>query len=183
MAPAGTSVSPSSAQAALALAILNAKPPAISARGQCHVPGRENVAYGADYVLQLRSHLQLGENPGCGPKASHYIDLVSYWKTQCQNVTEECDRLRSVNIKLERSSHQLANLTSPDIGAESVPNSPKRRDRISSPARTAKRPRFLQTNGTKDIPTTVHETVERDSDFLYTLGHGKLISICTLSSY
>lgn len=164
---------PSSAHVALAIVIIKAKPPGISARGQ-HSPAFSTVVFDSpEHVLQLRDQLR-AESPGSGcHEHSNYLDLVAYWKEQCRSLQNECDNLRSENIKLERSNHHLTSLTnhiSEPVPANAM-NTSKRKARATSPMRTVKRPKAGQ-----QAELSVAETqdgIDDDMDFLDGLGQGR----------
>jgi hypothetical protein len=59
-------------------------------------------------VLRLREHYRLGQPAQTLEEHGHYLDLVSYWREECRKAQVECDRLQSINIRLERSEHQLS---------------------------------------------------------------------------
>ncbi|KAF9692970.1 hypothetical protein EKO04_009070 [Ascochyta lentis] len=153
--PPSDPFAPSSAHVALAIALIRAKPPGISAR---------------DYVLRLRSQVRPGSTGSENHEHGHYLDLVTYWKEQCQRLQDECDNLRSENIKLERSNHSLTSRTSctPDIVSVNTMNTSKRKARTASPTRNAKRPK-----GTQQVENSTAETeevIEDDFEFLDSLG-------------
>jgi hypothetical protein len=103
-------VVPTSAQAALAIVILRDKPHNLTVRGQCYHFSTQCTSklMSAEYVLQLREHYKPGRPAHSEEEQSHYLDLVGYWQEQCQKTQEECDRLRSINIRLERSNGDVA---------------------------------------------------------------------------
>ncbi|KAL6711438.1 hypothetical protein ACN47E_004372 [Coniothyrium glycines] len=139
---------PSPAQAALAIAIIRSKPVNCSVR---------------EYVSKLRGHVRRGQNPAFGLDADRYLDLAAYWREQYKTTEAECDRLRGINIKLERSNHLLTNLSTPAIASDVIPQSPKRKAATTSPARAQKKSKPTQSATTQDI-------IEQDSEFLDTLG-------------
>ncbi|KAF3049292.1 hypothetical protein E8E11_006044 [Didymella keratinophila] len=146
---------PSSAHIALAITLIRTKPAGTSTR---------------DYVLQLRDQVRPG-SPGAGYQSEeHYLELVAYWKNQCERLQEENDQLRSENTRLERSNHSLTTRTSctPDFAPVNAMNTSKRKTRAASPARNSKRPK-----GDQPVDRSVAETqeeIDEDMDFLDSLG-------------
>jgi len=129
-----------------------------------------------DYVLLLRQHCKNGR-PGRTPQEiDQYLDLVGYWQEQCRKAQEECDRLQSVNIRLERSNQMLSQRTSatPDDRPSTATMSPKRKAN-SSPLRATKRTKNLTVD--KSVAQT-QEDIEEDFDFLEELGDGET-RLCT----
>jgi len=166
---------PSREQAALAIAILRSKPSHRSVRGTmplCAVLGPGYPLICVEYVLQLRAQLRRGTGCSADPPASPYLDLVAYWQDQCRRAQEECDRLQSLNVKLERSNHLLSTRAEPPFtgSQDTVPTSPRRKARAASPVRTTRRPQ--QRAAQNPVPDT-QDTIESDSDFLAALGDGK----------
>ncbi|KAJ4366721.1 hypothetical protein N0V95_000050 [Ascochyta clinopodiicola] len=153
--PPSDPFTPSSAHVALAIAVIRAKPPGTSAR---------------DYVLQLRSQVRpcSAESDTCGQ--GHYLDLVAYWKEQCRRLQDECDGLRSENIKLERSNHSLTSRTSctSDTVSINTMNTSKRKAQTASPARNAKRCKGAQQG--ENSTTETQEIIDDDFNFLDGLG-------------
>ncbi|KAF2030402.1 hypothetical protein EK21DRAFT_65450 [Setomelanomma holmii] len=148
-------ICPSSAQAALALAIVRSKPPEVAIR---------------DYALHLREHYKPGQSSVDPEDHGHYLDLVGYWQDQCQRAQEECDRLRSINVRLERSNHQLAQRT--NVDTDERPNtatSPKRKA-PASPSRSPKRSRASQPNEVEQSAAERQSGIDHDYDFLDSLG-------------
>lgn len=146
---------PTREQAALAIAIIRSKPSNLSVR---------------DFISQLRQHVRHGIDPAADQQLSQYIDLVAYWQDRCRQAQDECDRLQSLNIKLERSNHILTSrvdLSIDDIH-DQVPSSPRRKARVASPVRTRKRP---QQKATQQSVADAEDAIENDSDFLDALGH------------
>ncbi|KAF1835597.1 hypothetical protein BDW02DRAFT_282884 [Decorospora gaudefroyi] len=150
---------PSQTQTALAIAIVRSKPAGVQVR---------------DYMLQLRAQVKRGRNPMEREDPGHYIDLVAYWKNQCQQAQDECDRLRTANIKLERSNHLLASQAGtplrPDIEVDIQAPASKRRAASTSPVRGPKKPRSTQNKPARPPIAAAQDTIENDLDFLEILG-------------
>ena len=164
---------PSSAHVALAIALIRAKPPGTSARGECYHTSTVTAADRLEYVLQLRDQVKPGSPGSKHDEHGHYLDLVAYWKEQCRRLQGECEDLRSENIKLERSNQNLTSLTSytPDSVPANAMNTSKRKARALSPTRNMKRPKLAQR-----VEHSVAETldsIDDDLDFLDGLGQGK----------
>lgn len=102
----------------------------------------------------------------------HYLELVGYWQDECRRSQEECARLRSINIKLERSNQLLSHQTSsiPDGRPSTATNTVKRKP-PSSPSKAPKRSKATLTD--KSAAQT-QEVIENDFDFLEELGEGAL---------
>ena len=127
-----------------------------------------------DYVLQLREQVRPGSPETDRPSEEHYLDLVAYWKNQCEKLQEENDQLRNENTRLERSNHSLTSRTSytSDFAPVNTINTSKRKARAASPTRNPKR-----LKGDQPVDRSVTETQEEiddDMDFLDGLGQGKL---------
>lgn len=164
---------PSSAHIALAIALIRAKPAGTSARGEILTAYSEFFAYHVDYVLQLRDQLRPGSPGSDHPDNAHYLDLVAYWKGQCQRLQDDCDQLRNENSKLERSNHSLTSRESytPGNAPINVVDASKRKARAASPSRNVKR-----LKGDHPVERSVAETqeeIDEDMDFLDGLGLGK----------
>jgi hypothetical protein len=164
---------PSRAQIALALTILRSKPAGIRVRGR-------NIARYcflqlklSDYVLRLRAQVKRGQNPIEQDDPGHYVDLVAYWKEQCQQAQEECNRLRTINTKLERSNQLLSSQsgTTPDHDA-SAPAA-KRKAPPAASVRSAKKPRATPQSQAQKSVAAAQDTIENDLDFLEVLGDGQ----------
>lgn len=125
-----------------------------------------------EYILQLRHHTRRGPDPLYQLAASQYLDLVEYWQEQYRQVQEECNQLRSLNVKLERSNHLLASRG--HEASELLPPNPKRRKAAASSARPPKRARASQENTAEQAFAETQGVIDSDSDFLDTLGEGKL---------
>jgi hypothetical protein len=117
-----------------------------------------------EHVLQLRSQIKLGQDPRERANPGCYIDQVTYWKERYKREADECDRLRNINVKLERSNQLLSNQsgTIPDIGAGANALLP-------SPTRNSKRPRQTQRQA-QDPVAAAQETIDHDLDLLEALG-------------
>lgn len=163
-------VTPSSAEIALAIAILRSKPSAVALRGQCScfAPRYTNLTW-LDYILQLREHCRQGQPAYSTHDLDHYLDLVGYWQDQCQKAQEECARLRSVNIRLERSNHQLAQQN--DAGLDQRPGTASSASKRKTPS-PSKRPRS-PTKATEQPLARAQEGIESDYEFLGGLGDSK----------
>jgi hypothetical protein len=119
-----------------------------------------------DYVLQLRAQTK----PGLGPREREnptcYVDEVAYWKNRCQKAEDDCEKLRGVNIKLERSNHLLSSLSGPVLDVDAAAYTTKRKAPSASPTR----PRPSR-QAQKQSPTAAaQETIDNDLDFLEVLG-------------
>lgn len=106
----------------------------------------------------------------------HYLDLVAYWKNQCERLQEENYQIRNENTRLERSNHSLTNRASctPDFALVSAMNTSKRKARAASPTRHQKRLKGDQPADRSVVET--QEEIDEDMDFLDSLGQGGLIS-------
>ncbi|KAI8942968.1 hypothetical protein NX059_001007 [Plenodomus lindquistii] len=145
---------PAPEQIALAVAVIRSKPATLSLR---------------NYILQLRKHVRRGANPATREDSSHYLDLVGYWKDKYARSQEECARLQSLNIKLERSNHALTvRLDLPIDGLDQrVGPSPRRKARAASPVRITKR---SQPTSAQQSVVETQDSIEDDADFLDALG-------------
>jgi hypothetical protein len=126
-----------------------------------------------DYVLQLRKHIRQGLPANSDEEQAQYIDLVGHWQDQCTKLREENQRLRSVNIKLERSLQQLSHsrTSTPDDcrpSAASASFASKRK----APASTTRRKAPVVTTAEQSTAQT-QEGFESDYGFLEGLGEGK----------
>jgi hypothetical protein len=128
----------------------------------------------ADYVLQLRAHCKPGQPAHGDEDIGHYLDLVGYWREQCQKVQEENDRLRSINIRLERSNHLLSQHTNttPDERPGTAPGIAKRKS-AASPTRSPKRPKPPLLKSAEQTVAQTQEGIESDYNFLEGLGDGE----------
>ncbi|KAL1799393.1 hypothetical protein ACET3X_003430 [Alternaria dauci] len=142
---------PSEQQIALALAILRNKPAGV------RVP---------DYILQLRAQLKPGPDPRERDDSARYIDEVAYWKNRCQKAEDECEKLRGINIKLERSNHLLSSLSGPVLDVDAAAYTTKRKAPSASPTRS--KPSRQAQNQSPAV--AAQETIENDLDFLEVLG-------------
>jgi hypothetical protein len=172
--PSPEPFAPSSAHIALAIALIRAKPAGTSARGERPFLTRDLLANHVDYVLQLRDQVRPGSPETNHPSEEHYLDLVAYWKNQCERLQEENDQLRNENTRLERSNHSLTSRTSctPDFAPGNAMNTSKRKARTASPTRNPKRMK-----GDQSVDRSVEETqeeIDEDMDFLDSLGQGEL---------
>ncbi|KAF1918578.1 hypothetical protein BDU57DRAFT_444161 [Ampelomyces quisqualis] len=143
---------PSQAHIALAIAIVRSKPINVTIR---------------EYVLRLREHCKPGQPASNAVDYDHYLDLVGYWQHQCQRAQEECNRLRSINIRLERSNQALSQQTNStqDERLGTLTTVAKRRA-AASPTRPTKRPKAA-------VSQTVSQTqegIDSDYEFLEALG-------------
>ncbi|KAF2821952.1 hypothetical protein CC86DRAFT_357872 [Ophiobolus disseminans] len=147
---------PSRDQIALAIAINRSKPLDITIR---------------EYVLQLREHWKVAQPAYDVDEIEHYIDLVGYWQDQCKKAQEECDRLQSINIKLERSNHLLSQRTggTPDERPSTATNTTKRKA-PAPPSRSPKRPKAQSFKTAEQSVAHTQEAIESDFDFLEELG-------------
>ncbi|OAL49046.1 hypothetical protein IQ07DRAFT_512640 [Pyrenochaeta sp. DS3sAY3a] len=148
---------PSQAQIALAIAILRVKPSNTSVR---------------DYILALRSHIKGGRHPIDTPQRDQYLELVHYWHNEYQKTREECDRLRSLNVKLERSNRQLSLQCGMITDQEEVSSQlAKRKSTSASSGTRPKRSRQAkQITTTQSGPDETQEAIEKDAEFLDGLG-------------
>ncbi|KAF3009798.1 hypothetical protein E8E13_010086 [Curvularia kusanoi] len=146
--------SPSSAHIALAIVLLRKKPPGTSAR---------------DYIKQLRSQLR-SDASASEQYSGRYLDLVAYWKEQCQLLQTQCDSLRTENSRLERSNRSLTKGAGCDVNPMPSNNTSasKRKPRSISPARSPKR-RKDNDQAERSIADTQDE-IDEDMDFLDNLG-------------
>jgi hypothetical protein len=161
---------PSREQTALALAILRTKPHDISARGMSHVCAGFLSLTLPDYILQLREHCKTGPPAYNAVETEHYLDLVGYWQDQCRRSQEECDRLRSINIRLERSNHLLSQRTgtTPDERPSTANTATKRK----APASSSRAPKRGKAVSVEQSVAQTQEGIESDFDFLEELGDG-----------
>jgi hypothetical protein len=129
-----------------------------------------------DYVLQFREHYKAGRPASNDEELSHYLDLVGYWQEQCRKAQEECDRVRTINIRLERSNHMLSQQTSttPD-DRPSTATSTSKRKAAATQARLPKRPKAPASKTEAQSVAQTQEGIENDYEFLEGLGQGKLI--------
>jgi len=150
-----------------------------------------------DYVLRLREHCKPGRPVESPEGHEHYLDLVSYWREQCQKAHDECDRLQSINIRLERSNHQLSqrnnifpdelsSVTSPERPSTAVPakastatntrpstaNNAAKRQAPASLTRPPKRPRASAAKSLEQSISQTQDGIESDFEFLEGLGNG-----------
>lgn len=171
--PPPAAFEPSSAHVALAIAIIRTKPAGTSARGELHPSYYCLSANHQDYVLQLRDAVRLGSPLADYEDGGHYVDLVAYWKDQCQRQQDECDRLRIENSRLERSNQSLISRSgcTPDVASINAMNTSKRKARALSPARNAKRLKVDQPVERSLVET--QEDIDEDMDFLDRLGQGR----------
>ncbi|KAJ4376301.1 mitochondrial 54S ribosomal protein YmL35 [Neocucurbitaria cava] len=147
---------PSCPQAALALVIIQSKPPTTSVR---------------DYILELRAQVRHGQNPTYAQDSGHYLDLVAYWQEQYRRARNECDELRSINVKLERSNHSLSSRASETISdGDTTVRTSKRKPPTGSSSRAQKRSRPTQQRSTRDALSEAQDVIESDADFLDGLG-------------
>jgi hypothetical protein len=167
---------PSPEQTALAIAILRAKPTSVSVRGKHRylISHDDALLTLPDYILPLRRQIKRGRNPSERENPGHYIDLVAYWQQQCQQAQHECDRLRTINTKLERSNHQLTGRTI-TLDLDHVPPTLKRKPPPTSPTRSPKRPKPTQQMSVEQSSAAAQDTIENDADFLDVLGDGVYI--------
>ncbi|CAO2651733.1 Nn.00g000160.m01.CDS01 [Neocucurbitaria sp. VM-36] len=147
---------PSCAQAALAIVIIQSKPFDIPVR---------------DYVLELRAHIRREQDPVYAQDSSHYLDLVAYWQEQHRRAQHECNQLRTINIKLERSNQTLSSRTTESIPeADITPRAPKRKPPAGSSTRAQKRPKLAQPKAKQGSVAEAQDVIESDADFLDGLG-------------
>ncbi|KAH4043155.1 hypothetical protein HBH98_231250 [Parastagonospora nodorum] len=172
---------PSRAQAALAITILRTKPANITIR---------------DYLLRLREHCRPGRPAESPEEYEYYLDLVGYWREQCQKAHDECDRLQGIIIRLERSNHQLSQRTNtfpeklPSVTSTAVPakaspathtrpstaNNGAKRHAPVSLTRAPKRPRASATKAPEQSISQTQDGIESDFEFLEGLGNdGKVL--------
>ncbi|EMD90726.1 hypothetical protein COCC4DRAFT_127355 [Bipolaris maydis ATCC 48331] len=141
---------PSQQQIALAIAIIRCKPTGVPLR---------------EHILQLRSQIRLGRDPRERANPVCYVDQVAYWKERCKEAEDECDRLRNVNIKLEKSNQLLSNQLSTNSDHEANPNI-----QSPSPTKNLKRPRQSQKQAQHTV-SAAQEIFDQDLDFLEALGN------------
>jgi hypothetical protein len=122
-----------------------------------------------DYVLQLREHCKPGQPASNAEELEHYLDLAGYWQDQCRQAQEECQRLRTINIRLERSNHTLTQRTS--SSSPGPASTASKRKAAASPIRSSKRPKA---SGEQTVAQT-QEAIENDYDFLERLGDGGML--------
>jgi hypothetical protein len=128
------------------------------------------------YVLQLRAQVKRGRNPAEREDPGHYIDLVAYWKEQCRQAQEECDRLRTINTKLERSNQLLSSRSGTTPDHDIIVPVAKRKAPSASSVRSPKKPRATPQSQAQKSVAAAQDTIENDLDFLEVLGAGKLHS-------
>jgi hypothetical protein len=134
----------------------------------------ERELISTDYVHQLREHCRPGLPPSDPEAHRHYLDLVGYWQDQCQRAQEECDRLRSVNIRLERSNQQLAQRTNAHLDERpSTATAAPKRTAPASPSRAHKRARPSTSKVAEQSVAATQDTIDHDYDFLESLGDGE----------
>ncbi|KAL1592750.1 hypothetical protein SLS60_011166 [Paraconiothyrium brasiliense] len=170
-APSGFVPSPQTV--ALALAIVKAIPPRVSARGQSFIIVLPNQLTCLDYVLQLRAHLKLGRSASTEPEQRHYLDLVAYWQQRCETAENECRQLSDKVASLERSARSVENLAvdTPEEQEKLAPLASKKKAQTD----TVKRPRNTKAQAAK--PATPDEVLEDDLHLFETLGsHGTTIA-------
>ncbi|KAL5113996.1 hypothetical protein ACEQ8H_008101 [Pleosporales sp. CAS-2024a] len=162
---------PSPAQTALAMILLRSKPTDVTVR---------------DFVLQLRTHYKSGRTAVDPADYGHYLDLACYWKEQCQRAQDECERLQSINIRLERSNQSLSQRMSVpsaqalDTATDERPmaaNSTRpgtanatKRKAPASPSKSSKRPRVPAAKASEPTVAQTQESIENDFEFLEGLG-------------
>ncbi|KAH7091938.1 hypothetical protein FB567DRAFT_226946 [Paraphoma chrysanthemicola] len=135
------------------------------------IPLDEHKLISADYVTHLLEHFRDGQPASNPEEQSHYLDLVGYWQDQCRRAHEECDRLRSVNTRLERSNHQLAQRTQPDWDERpSTATTCSKRDAPASPSKAHKRAKVSATKVAEQSVAATQEGIDHDYDFLESLG-------------
>lgn len=172
--PSPAPLVPSHEQAALAIAVIRSKPAGTTVRGQYSRllvrPG--TVLILSDHLLRLRAQVrQLDQG--------HYLDSVDYWQQECMRLQAECNQLRSVNIKLERSNQLLASRSgAAPASARLSPTGPKCKGATVSKARLSKRPKPAQQRTVQQAVAETQDTIESDSDFLDALGEGKFNLSC-----
>jgi hypothetical protein len=152
---------------ALALAIVRTKPVGMQVRGKFKLSKKTpHFLILLDYVLQLRAQIKPGLDPRERENPTCYVDEVAYWKNRCQKAEDECEKLRGVNIKLERSNHLLSSLSGPVLDVDAAAYTTKRKAPSASPTRS-KPSRQAQ----KQSPTAAaQENIDNDLDFLEVLG-------------
>jgi hypothetical protein len=131
-----------------------------------------------DYILQLRAHCKQGQPAHGEEDIGHYLDLVSYWREQCQKAQDESDRLRGINIRLERSNHLLSQRTTETEERPGTAPSIGKRKGAVSPTRSPKRPKPPPFKTEQTVAQT-QESIENDYGFLEGLGDGE--SHCRLA--
>jgi hypothetical protein len=171
------SVLPTCAQVALAITIIQSRPPHMAIHGQSvpflgsYVPWLTVPL--VEYVLQLRQNLRQGVPAHTEEAQSHYIDLVAHWQEQCMKTQEDNERLRSVNIKLERSLQQLTHRTTSalDDGRPSTASgsfATRQKTVVSTNRRKPPAAKLAEQSAAE-----TQEGLESDYDFLEGLGEGK----------
>lgn len=117
-----------------------------------------------EHILHLRSQIKLGQDPRERANPGCYVDQVAYWKERCKRAEDECNRLRNVNIKLERSNQLLSNQPSKNSDLEADANI-----RPPSATRNLKRPKQTQKRA-HDPVAAAQGIIDQDLDFLEVLG-------------
>lgn len=132
----------------------------------------------ADYIQLLREHCKPRQLPFEAEEHGKYLDLVGYWQDQCQKAHDECNRLQSINVRLERSNHQLSqqvnsnSLERPGAARPGTASGSSKRKADASPTRSPKRPK----PSPEQTVAETQEGIEHDFVFLDGLGDGGLIS-------
>lgn len=125
-----------------------------------------------EYILQLRAQVRRGQNPLHSQEPGRYLDLIAYWKEQCKRAQDECNQLQRINVKLERSNHQLSSRTNDTPDSNITPRTSKRKATTFSPTRAKKRPDSSRQKLAQQPVAEAQDTIEHDSDFLDGLGDG-----------
>lgn len=119
-----------------------------------------------DYVLQLRAHLKQGRWPAHESEQDRYLDLVDYWKEECEVAKRECAELRSQIVKLERTNQLLDQQVERDYAAPKMAGRPKRKRTEAPTGKARKTPH--------STPASVETTTENDAEVIEgNLGDGK----------
>lgn len=127
-----------------------------------------------DHILQLRNHIRHRDPAIHRQGDGQYLDLVAYWQDLYQKAQSECDRLRIINTKLERSNHLLSNLanipsnTSIDIATATS----KRKAPSAAVVRPPKRSKAPFQSLGEQSTAAAQETINNDFEFLDGLGEG-----------
>lgn len=87
---------------------------------------------------------------------------------------QERDKLRSINIKLERSNQLLASQTSTTLDSESSLRTSKRKPVSTLTVQPAKRTKMTPRKSTEQAICEARDVIEDDSNFLDTLGAGNI---------
>ena len=127
--------------------------------------------------------MKQGYDPDRRQAGGHYLDLVAYWQEQHSHMQQECDKLRSINIKLERSNQLLATQASNMNHSDPTGRGSKRKSLSTLPTKTAKRTKATsRKKSAEQLISDAQDVIESDSNFLHTLGVGKTSLYSALAS-